>query len=231
MKYLKRFFSFLGKYKRRLVLFLFVAAISVTISTIRPYWLKMILETAQANDYKGILFYFLLFGFSTLTAEWISALSYFLGDRIMFPLAREIRETIFKKVLELDFAYHVNKSTGSLISAFKRGDGAVFNIFYDIFHELFRILIALLVTLYFLATTSSELAILLLILFALNMLIIWWLVKINLKTRSDFNVAEDDVSAVITDSVLNYETVKFFAGEKKEQYRLSQKFNIWNKAL
>jgi len=72
---------------------------------------------------------------------------------------------------------------------------------------------------------------LLLILFALNMLIIWWLVKINLKTRSDFNVAEDDVSAVITDSVLNYETVKFFAGEKKEQYRLSQKFNIWNKAL
>jgi len=173
MKYLKRFFSFLGKYKWRLVLFLFVVAVSVTISTIRPYWLKMILETAQANDYKGILFYFLLFGFSTFTAEWISNLAYFLGDRILFPVAREIRETIFKKVLELDFAYHVNKSTGALISAFKRGDGAVFNIFHDIFNELFRILIALLVTLYFLTITSPKLAILLLILFALNMLIIW----------------------------------------------------------
>ena len=231
MKYLKRFFSFLGKYKWRLVLFLFVVAVSVTISTIRPYWLKMILETAQANDYKGILFYFLLFGFSTFTAEWISNLAYFLGDRILFPVAREIRETIFKKVLELDFAYHVNKSTGALISAFKRGDGAVFNIFHDIFNELFRILIALLVTLYFLTITSPKLAILLLILFTLNMLIIWWLVKVNLKTRSDFNAAEDDVSGVIADSVLNYETVKFFAGEKKEQYRLSQKFNVWNKAL
>lgn len=95
MRYLKRFFCFLGKYKWRLVLFLFVVAVSVIIGTIRPYWLKMILETAQVNDYGGILFYFLLFGFSTLLEEWISSLAYFLGDRVLFPLAREIRETIF----------------------------------------------------------------------------------------------------------------------------------------
>jgi ATP-binding cassette, subfamily B, heavy metal transporter len=231
MKYLKRFFWFLAKYKWRMAIFLFVVTIGVVISTIRPYWLKMILDEAESNNSQGILFYFFLFGVSTITAEWISTLAYFLGDRVLFPFSKEIRETIFKKVLDLDFAYHVNKNTGTLISAFKRGDAAINNIFFDIFQELFRILIILLATLYFLAITSINLAFLLIILFILNMLLIWWLIKINIKTRSDFNNAEDEVSGVITDSLLNYETVKFFAGEKKESFRLGQKFNIWTKAL
>jgi len=231
MKYLKIFFSFLTKYKWRMALFLLAAAVSMILVTIRPYWLKMILEEAGANNTKGILLYFFLFGVSTITAEWISSLSYFLGDRVLFNLSREIRQTIFKKVLELDFAYHVNKNTGALISAFKRGDSAVFNIFNDLFQELFKILIILLVTLYFLAITSMQLALFLIILFTLNMFLIWWLIKINIKTRSDLNIAEDEVSGVITDSLLNYETVKLFAGEKKENSRLGQKLNVWLKAL
>lgn len=214
-----------------MALFLLAAAVSMVITTIRPYWLKMILEEAGANHFEGIIFYFLLFGISTITGEWISSLSYFLGDRVLFNISREIRETIFKKVLELDFAYHVNKNTGALISAFKRGDSAVFNIFNDIFQELFKIFIVLLVTLYFLAITSIELALFLIVLFTLNMFLIWWLIKLNIKTRADHNLAEDEVSGVITDSLLNYETVKFFAGEKKEHSRLSQKLNIWSKTL
>ena len=214
-----------------MTIFLLVVVISVVIETIRPYWLKMILEEAGLNNHKGILFYFILFGVSTIVAGWLSSFAWFLGDRVLFNLSKEIRETIFKKVLELDFAYHVNKNTGAIISAFKRGDSAVFNVFSDIFQELFRILIILLVTLYFLAITSTEVAISLIILFSLNMLLIWWLIKLNIKTRSDFNHSEDEVSGVITDSLLNYETVKFFAGEKKESFRLGQKLNIWSQTL
>lgn len=214
-----------------MVLFLLAAAVSMVITTIRPYWLKMILEEAGANHFEGIVLYFLLFGISTITGEWISSLSYFLGDRVLFNISREIRETIFKKVLELDFAYHVNKNTGALISAFKRGDSAVFNIFNDIFQELFKIFIVLLVTLYFLFITSTQLALFLIILFSLNMFLIWWLIKLNIKTRADHNLAEDEVSGVITDSLLNYETVKLFAGEKKEHSRLDQKLNFWSKTL
>ncbi len=231
MKHLRIFFSFLAKHKWNLVLFLLVLAIGMIIASARPYWLKMIIEEAQINNPKGILIYFLLFGLSIIIAEWLFNLSDFLGDRVLINLSKEIRETIFKKILDLDFAYHVNKNTGAIISAFKRGDAAVFNIFSALFHELFRISIALLVTLFFLAITSINLALFLTVLFALNLFLIWWLVKLNIKTRSAFNTAEDNVSGVITDSLLNYETVKFFAGEKKEHSRLNQKLNIWKKAL
>ncbi|HEX8923360.1 MAG TPA: ABC transporter ATP-binding protein, partial [Patescibacteria group bacterium] len=211
-----------------MLLFLAVVALGVTLETVRPYWLKMILDNAGKGNRSQTLLYFGLFGVSIVIANWINSLGYFLGDRVVIPFSREIRETIFQKVMELDFAYHVDKNTGSLISAFRRGDGSVFSIFDSIHHELFRVLVSLTVTLYFLFNASAEMAWLLLLLFVVNLFIIWWLITINLKTRQEFNDSEDDVAGVIADSMINYETVKFFAAENKERQRLSAKFDIWS---
>ena len=150
MKSLRVFFRFLSQYKRQMCLFLTTTVFTVTLETIRPYWLKGILDSAQNNNFPAVFNYLILFGVSTLGANLISALSRYLGDKVLIPYARKVRETIFAKILELDFAYHVNKSTGALISAFRRGDNAIFNIFDSIFQELFRVLIALIVTLFFL---------------------------------------------------------------------------------
>jgi ATP-binding cassette, subfamily B, heavy metal transporter len=227
MKSLQLFYQFLWKYKWQMLLFLSVSTLTVVLETVRPYWLKGILDNAQINNYKVVFNYLILFGVSTVGANVISAFSFYLGDRVLLPFAREIREIIFKKVLELDFAYHVNKNTGSLISAFRRGDGAIFSIFDSVHHELFRVLISLIVTLYFLFKASIPIGFSLLVLFFGNIILIWWLIKVNLKYRKEFNDAEDDISGIITDSLINYETVKFFAAENKERHRLGGSFSIW----
>lgn len=212
-------------------LFLGVSALTVVLETIRPYWLKGILDNASKNDFHQVFVFLILFGFSTVGANLISALARYLGDRVILPFSKEIREMVFKKVLDLDFAYHVNKSTGSLISAFRRGDGAVFNIFDSIHGDLFRVLISLIVTLYFLFSADISIGFSLLVLFVGNLFLIWWLIKINLKYRKEFNDAEDDISGIITDTLINYETVKFFAAEEKEQIRLNTKFQDWLQKL
>ncbi|HBP50986.1 MAG: ABC transporter related protein [Candidatus Shapirobacteria bacterium GW2011_GWE1_38_10] len=231
MKSLRVFYQFLGKYKWRMLIFLSISTITVVLETVRPYWLKGILDSAQVNNFTAVFYFLILFGVSTVGANLVSALSLYLGDKVLIPFSREIRETIFQKVLELDFAYHVNKNTGSLISAFRRGDGAIFSIFDSIHHELFRVLIALIVTLYFLFNASPPIGFSLLILFIVNTFLIWWLIKINLKYRKDFNDAEDNLSGIITDSLINYETVKFFAAENKERHRLGKSFDTWSEKL
>lgn len=231
MKSLRVFYQFLGKYKLSMILFLTITSFTVSLETIRPYWLKGILDSAQNNNFPVLFSFLILFGLSTIGANLISALSYYLGDKIMIPLAREIREAVFHKVLDLDFAYHVNKNTGSLISAFRRGDSAIYSVFQDIHQELFRVLIALIVTLIFLFKASPQIAFSLFILFIVNIFLIWWLIKINLKYRKDFNDADDEISGIITDSLINYETVKFFAAENKEKLRLNKKFVYWSKTF
>ena len=229
MKSLRVFYHYLGKYKWRMVLFLTVTTITVFLETVRPYLLKEILDNAQINQFNLVFSYLILFGVSTIGANLVSALSFYLGDGVLIPFSREIRETVFKKVLELDFAYHVNKNTGSLISAFRRGDSAVFAIFQSIHHELYYIFVSLIITLFFLFNVSPNIAYSLLVLFVVNIFLIWWLIKINLKYRKKFNDSEDDISGIITDSLINYETVKFFASENKERLRLGKKFDDWSK--
>ncbi len=231
MKSLKTFYRFLGKYKWRMLLFLSVYLISIILETIRPYWLKGVLDAAQNSQNRQVFYYFLLFGLSTVGTNFISTLAYHLADRVLIPLARHIRETVFRKVMELDFAYHVNKSTGSLISAFRRGDGAIFSLFHNIHFDLFSVFISLLVTLFFLFKASPDIGLSLLVLTIVNGFLIQWLVKHNLQTRTDLNHAEDHVSGIIADSMINYETVKFFAGEGKERRRLSLQFNDWTQKL
>jgi len=227
MKSIFRFYQFLGKYKWRMVIFLITVCLTVLLETVRPYWLKGILDSAQIDNFKAVFNYILLFGLSTVGANLVSALSFYFGDKVMISFSREIRETVFQKVLELDFAYHVDKNTGSLISAFRRGDSAIYTIFQSIHQELFRVLVALIVTLSFLYQASPQMAFFLLILFIINIFMILWLIKINLKYRTEFNDAEDNISGIITDSLINYETVKFFAAESKERQRLSRSFDDW----
>jgi ATP-binding cassette, subfamily B, heavy metal transporter len=231
VKEILKFYQFMGKYKRRMAVFLSVSTVSVILETIPPYWLKEILNNAGAGNFPKVWQYLTLFGVSLILGNWIEALAYYLGDRVIIPLSKEIRETVFHKVLDLDFAYHVNKNTGSLISAFRRGDGAVFTIFQSLHQELFRVLIALIVTLVFLLKASVPIAAALLILFFLNLGLIWWLIKTNLKYRKEFNQKDDEVAGIISDTMINYETVKFFAAENREKKRLSEKFEEWSKSF
>jgi len=230
VKYILKFISFAGLYKKALVLFVFSTLVGVSLETSRSYWMKVIVDGLEGNNEK-LLFGFGMFGASVIVGNLLTSLSYYLGDKVIIPMARKIREDVFQKMMELDFAYHVEKSTGSLISAFRRGDGAVFNMFHNIFHELFSISIMLLISLYLLYTVQPLMVLVMLGLVIINMGLIFWLIKKNLGTRKDFNKADDRVSGVIADSMINYETVKFFAAEKKERGRLSDKFVDWVRTL
>ena len=67
--------------------------------------------------------------------------------------------------------------------------------------------------------------------FLTNILVGWLLIKSNIRKRAIFNEAEDRISGIITDNLINYETVKFFAQEKKEEGRLKRKFKDWESKL
>ena len=66
------------------------------------------------------------------------------------------------------------------------------------------------------------------LIFIINGIISWRLVKINIQRRTAFNLAEDKISGIITDNLINYETVKFFAQEQREETRLEQEFEDWS---
>lgn len=231
IKILKTFYGFIWHYKKAFLIFIFVATIATIIENIGPYLYKLLVDAIPSKNYYLLLKIVIFFIGARIIGNLLSTLGWYLGDKVIIPAARDARIKIFRQVQDLDFAFHVNKNTGSLISAFKRGDDAFFSLFLDLNGDVFRVIIGLFVTLFFLNRLTPLFTYLMLGIFFVNFVTSWFLIRFNIGKRAAMNKAEDDVSGVITDNLINYETVKFFAKEKKEENRLRQEFAEWFKRV
>ncbi len=231
LKVFKRFYQFLFNYKKTFVAFLFVLLIAMVLTNLTPYIYKLLVDAMSSNDYQLLLKLIFLFIAIKLGGDLLNILSVYLGDNVLIPAAKDARIAIFRYIQDLDFAFHVNKSTGALISVFKRGNGAFFDLFHHLNIHIFRIIVSLLVTLFFFNRIAPSIAILMLFVFIGNALVSWRLIEFNIKKRNIFNKSEDKISGIITDNLINYETVKFFAQEEREENRLKAEFSPWLERL
>ena len=231
LKVFKRFYQFLFNYKKTFIAFLFVLLIAIILTNLSPYIYKLLVDAVSSNDYQLFLKLIFLFIAIKLSGDLLNILSRYIGDSVLLPAAKDARIAIFRYIQDLDFAFHVNKSTGSLISVFKRGNGAFFDLFHHLNIHIFRIIVSLIVTLFFFNRIAPSIAILMLFVFIGNALVSWRLIEFNIKKRNIFNKSEDRISGIITDNLINYETVKFFAQEEREESRLKEEFNPWLERL
>ena len=205
--------------------------IAFVLELLSPYFFKLFVETLQRNDLDGLYRLVTIFIGVLFAGLIFSNLKYLLGDVVSVDTAIDIRTTIFKYVQELDFTFHSNKSTGSLISAFKRGDNAFWGLYERLNQRMWEIIIGFIVMGYFFLKIDARFIIIFAVSFILTLLATKYLAGYNIKTREEFNEWEDKVSGIITDNFINFETVKLFAREKWENNRLENTFKGWKRYL
>jgi ABC-type multidrug transport system fused ATPase/permease subunit len=226
-KLYKTYYQFLFVYKRRFILFVFFLIGLGFFESILPYFYKLFIDAIPSGDFRLLFNILLVYTGARIAKLFFDILTYVLGDSVLLTSARDARLKVFRKIQDLDFAFHLTKSTGSMISAIKRGDGAFFSTFHILNIHLMRVFINFIVVFYFLMSADVRIGIIMFISFGLNFLISIFLIRNNIGARKDFNKAEDDTSAVIVDNLLNFETVKLFAKENKELGRLQGIFVPW----
>jgi len=231
IKILRTFYRFLWRYKKNFIFFGIVLLIWSVAVSLSPYFYKLFVDALFKKGFSDLVKILIIFvGFKVLT-NLLDVLIYYLGDRILIPASRDARIAVFRHIQDLDFAYHTEKNTGSLISIFKRGDGAFFELFHTLNINIVRILIGFLVMFFFFTDLGKWIALPMFFILIFNSLLVGKLVVINIGRRRRFNRAEDKISAIITDNLINFDTVKYFAKEKWEQNRLAKNFTDWTKRL
>ncbi|MBU1104393.1 ABC transporter ATP-binding protein/permease [Patescibacteria group bacterium] len=225
----KTFYQFIFKYKLRFAGFLVALTILGIAESIQPYFYKLFIDEI-AKPGLGKVFVVLVWFFSVRLAQaFANVVTHQLGDWVVLPASRDARSAVIKKIQDLDMAFHLSKSTGSLISVIKRGDSAFFDTFDNLHFGIVRVAINLIVTLWAFNSISPFFVVITLTVFIANLFIAKGLIAVNLKARKEFNEEEDKLSALIVDNLLNYETVKLFAKEKREEQRLKDHFVVWLK--
>ena len=230
-KVLKVFYSFV--FKKRFVFtgFLFLVIISNVLFSLNPIFYKKFVDSIPSLNFDSLLNILLLYMAVRVSAVIIDMLTFWIGDYILFQTSIDARVTIFKKVQDLDFAFHTEKSTGSLISAFKRGDSAFFSFFHDIHHRMLGVFISFIVMVYFFTSLDPFIMIMAIGSLVATLAVTKFLIANNVNKRKFFNEDEDKISGIITDNLINFETVKLFAKENWEENRLKDNFKSWLNTL
>lgn len=231
IKTFKTFFKFMSENRLEYGILIASVVIAAVLENITPYFYKLFVDAIPTLNYQTLfrilLYYIAVSVISLLFVE----ISFFIGDKITFVAARRVREFIFAKIQDLDLAFHAGKSTGSLISIFKRGDGAFFEFSFTVYHRILDTIVALSVMFFFFVNLDIKIAAVALVSIILTLIVTKFLIGLNVTRRKMFNDEEDNVSSIITDNLINYETVKLFAREKWEERRLSAAFVPWSKKL
>ena len=234
----KQIWPFLLEFKHRVILALFCLLAAKMASIAMPFVLKYLVDDldGQLGDSSlafvslpaGLL---LAYGFIRLSNVLLGEIRDTLFGRVTERAMRRIGLKVFEHLHWLDLAFHLDRRTGGLSRDIERGTSGisflmrflVFNI-APTFIELFLVM-GILWQQY-----SFEFA---LIVF-LSVTAYVWFSKTATDWRTQYireaNQADSRSNTRAIDSLINYETVKYFANEKYESKLYDQELAGWEKA-
>lgn len=231
LKILKTYHIFYTKKKIIFLLFLLLLIIVAVLRNISPYFFKLFVDNITNLDAPKLLKILGGYMLVKIFLQIFSVIYNYVGDLLLLDSAADARTKIFSYLQDLDFSFHSSKSMGSLISIMKRGDGAYFSLQHDIYFHIIPTVVGFITMLYFFSSLDIRIFLLIIASFVLTILVSLILIKYNMTTRKKFNDDEDHISGLITDSIINYDTVKLFSKEKWETNRLTEDFKDWKKSL
>lgn len=231
LKILKIYHGFYTKKKAIFLLFLLLLTVVAVLRNISPYFFKLFVDNITVLDAPKLLKILGGYMLVKVALQVFAVFYHYVGDLLLLDSAAEARTKIFSYLQDLDFSFHTSKSTGSLISIMKRGDGAYFSLQHDIYFHIIPTFVGFITMLYFFSSLDLRIFLLVIGSFLLTVLVSLVLIKYNMKTRKKFNEEEDHISGLITDSIINYDTVKLFSKERWETNRLIDDFKGWKKSL
>ena len=136
---------------------------------------------------------------------------------------RDVALTLFKHLHSLSLQFHLTRQTGGLSRFIDRGTkGIDFLLRYVLFNVVPTFIEIILVTfiLYFLY--GYLYAIITFITITIYIILTFSITQWRIQFRRDMNAADNAISTKMVDSLLNFETVKYFNNEKHEFNRLDK---------
>ena len=225
--------------KRRVVLAMLALTLSKIIAVATPFLFKAAVDglakVGESNDALmlllgagGLMFAYGFFRLSSVGfGELRDAIFARVGQRALRSLALET----FEHIHALSLRYHISRKTGGLSRIIERGVKGVDFLLRFMLFSIIPLLIelTLVATILFIVFDVWYLAVILVTI----TLYIWFTFTVSewrLKVRQEMNRQDTDANQKAIDSLLNFETVKYFNAEKVEAARYDSSMRLYEAA-
>ena len=226
---------YLLEYKLRVAIAISCLVLSKAASVSGPFLLKHIVDGLSENPALTLLVVpvglIVAYGFARFSMIMLGEIRDTVFGRVTERAMRRIGLQVFQHVHGLDLDFHLNRRTGGLARDIERGtNGISFLMRFFVFNiapTLIEIglVIGLLMYNYGIAFAAITLSSVLLYI-AFSMVTTDW----RTQFVREANAADNEASTRAIDSLLNYETVKYFTNEDFEASRYDQSLYKWEMA-
>uniref|UniRef100_A0A7E4UTK8 ATP-binding cassette sub-family B member 6, mitochondrial n=1 Tax=Panagrellus redivivus TaxID=6233 RepID=A0A7E4UTK8_PANRE len=133
---------------------------------------------------------------------------------------REIQMDMFAHIHQLSLSWHLSRKTGEVLKVMDRGTRSIQALLnYIVFNITPTIVDILIATVFFFVMYNYYFGILVLVTMVIYLATTIIVTEWRTKQRRDLNKADNEWQTVGVDSILNYETVKYYSAEQVEYNR------------
>ena len=231
----KAIWPYLLEYRSRITLALFCLVLSKAASVSSPFLLKYIVDSLTLDVSSSLLVVpaalLLAYGFARFSMILLGEIRDTIFGRVTERAIRKIGLKVFRHVHGLDLDFHLDRRTGGLSSDIERGiSGINFLMRFFVFNIIPTLLEIAFVISLLLYNYGPGFAVITII--AVTLYIGFSMVTTDWRTAFVREAAQADskASTLRIESLLNYETVKYFTNEEYEAARYDKALQVWEQA-
>ena len=222
--------------KRRVLLALLALALSKVIAVATPFLFKAAVDgLARTNEVTdglililgagGLMF---AYGFFRLASVGFGELRDAIFARVGQRALRSLALETFEHIHALSLRYHITRKTGGLSRIIERGVKGIDFLLRFLLFSIIPLLIelTLVATILFIVFDVWYLAVIVIMIISY----VWFTFTVSewrVKIRKEMNDQDTDANQKAVDSLLNFETVKYFNAEKVESERFDSSMRLY----
>ena len=230
---LTKMFPYIWDFKSRVIFGLLFLVIAKVATVAVPVLLKEIVDSLNNDNTLLILPLGLLIAYGSLrlTTAFFSELRDVLFAKVRYHAVYKISVRVLDHLHKMSLRFHLERQTGSIIRDLERGTQSLSSLInYMIFIILPTFIEVLLVGAILLTTYESAFALIILLTIIIYIIFTLMVTNWRMNYRHEMNRLDSKANSIAVDSLLNYETVKYFNNEEYEIKRYGDVLFKWENA-
>lgn len=228
---LKRFLPYLWprdnpSLKRRIVIaiMLVIAAKATILSLPFAYRAAVDSMTTVSNEaFMAALAMVLAYGLGRFASVGFDNLRNMVFERVGQDATRQFAEDVFHRLHQLSLRFHLSRRTGEITKTIERGTKTIDSMLYFMLFNIAPTIIELIaVGIIFYINFGWELVAGTAFTVVTYIAVTRWITEWRTQLRKEMNDMDGQALGRAVDSLLNYETVKYFGAESREEARYGQ---------
>ncbi len=228
---LKQLLPYLSAYKGRALLALAFLLFSKVANVSVPLVLKEIIDRFDGKEAQLLVLpvsLLLAYGLFRLLGSLFNELRDSVFARVRYHAMRELSKRVLKHLHDLSLRFHLERKTGAISRDLERGTRSVGSLMNFLVFSTVPIIVEFsLVAIILLSNYAWVFALVTFGTVACYMLFTLLVTEWRMEHRHAMNRLDSESNTQAFDSLINYETVKYFNNEKLEQKRYDGLLNQW----